>query len=109
MRVLAIAPHPDDETLGCGATILKHNAAGDTVCCVIATRGHEPQWSKEVLARKEDEIEKVAAAYCFEQVFRLNFPTVRMETIALNDIISALRDAIAQARPQCVYLNHSGD
>ena len=29
--VLVIAVHPDDETLGCGGTLLRHIAAGDTV------------------------------------------------------------------------------
>ena len=30
MNVLVIAPHPDDETLGCGGALLKHIAAGIT-------------------------------------------------------------------------------
>ena len=27
--ILVIAPHPDDETLGCGGTLLRHISAGD--------------------------------------------------------------------------------
>ena len=109
MRVLAIAPHPDDETLGCGATLLKHKSDGDSLSWLVATSGHEPQWSKDVLARKEDEINGVAAAYGFEQVFRLNLPTVKLDTVPLDEIIAALRNAIIEAAPDCVYLNHFGD
>jgi len=38
-RVLVVAPHPDDETLGCGGTIAKHAAAGDQVEVLIVTNG----------------------------------------------------------------------
>ena len=38
-RVLVIAPHPDDEALGCGGTIAAHVAAGDTVSVAIVTDG----------------------------------------------------------------------
>jgi LmbE family N-acetylglucosaminyl deacetylase len=38
-RVLVIAPHPDDETLGCGGTIARHRAAGDAVCVLVVTDG----------------------------------------------------------------------
>ena len=32
-KALFIAPHPDDETLGCGGTIFKHKEAGDSIIC----------------------------------------------------------------------------
>ena len=38
-RVLVLAPHPDDESLGCGGTMALHASAGDAVCLVIATDG----------------------------------------------------------------------
>ena len=38
-RVLVLAPHPDDETLGCGGSIALHSRAGDAVCVVIVTDG----------------------------------------------------------------------
>src|SRR5688500_7275309 len=36
---LVIAPHPDDETLGCGATILRKVAAGTKVTVLVVTDG----------------------------------------------------------------------
>lgn len=38
-RVLVIAPHPDDETLGCGGTIAHHAEEGDRVCVLVVTDG----------------------------------------------------------------------
>jgi len=32
-----VATHPDDETLGCGGTLLKHRANGDEIHWLIAT------------------------------------------------------------------------
>jgi LmbE family N-acetylglucosaminyl deacetylase len=109
MKVLAIAPHPDDETLGCGGALLKHRAAGDSVSWLIVTRGHEPQWSAEVLGNKEGEIESVAAAYEFEQVFRFDYPATLMDTVSQAEIIASISGVIAEARPHLVYLNHAGD
>ena len=37
MKILVIAPHPDDETLGCGGTLLRHKANGDEISWVIVT------------------------------------------------------------------------
>ena len=109
MRVLAIAPHPDDETLGCGGTLLSHRKKGDTISWLIVTRGHEPQWSKEVLAQKEEEIAAVNAAYGFTNLYRADLPTVKLESLPLGDVIDKLREAITAAKPDIVYLNHFGD
>jgi LmbE family N-acetylglucosaminyl deacetylase len=41
---LVLAPHPDDETLGCGATIMRKLVTGASVRVVIATDGrHSPR------------------------------------------------------------------
>ena len=109
MKILVIAPHPDDETLGCGGSLLKHKANGDSLSWLVATRGHEPQWSAELLARKETEIGRVAKAYGFEDTFRLNFPTIKLDTIPLDQMIVPIREAITAAKPDLVYVNHWGD
>ena len=36
-RVLVIAVHPDDETLGCGGTLLKHKFNKDEIHWLIVT------------------------------------------------------------------------
>jgi len=109
MKVLAISAHPDDETLGCGGTLLRHGANGDRLFWIITTQGHEPQWSAEVIARKAREVEQVAEAYEMEQFFKLGFPTVQLDTLPLSDLITAIRDAMAQIEPEVVYLVHDGD
>lgn len=38
-RVLVFAPHPDDETLGCGGSLALHAEAGDPVRVVFLTNG----------------------------------------------------------------------
>jgi LmbE family N-acetylglucosaminyl deacetylase len=38
-RVLVVAPHPDDEAIGCAGTVLLHRRAGDVVCIAHVTDG----------------------------------------------------------------------
>lgn len=109
MRVLAISVHPDDETLGCGGTLLRHQADGDALSWLVVTQAYEPTWSADVIARKSAEVERAASAYAFERVFRLGFPTARLDTVPQNDLIAPLRDAISDVRPEVVYVVHGGD
>ena len=54
-RILVVAPHPDDEVLGCGGIIKKLSDQGDTVIVLIMTRGKKELYSEERIlnVRKE--------------------------------------------------------
>ena len=109
MRVLVIAPHPDDETLGCGGTLLKHVAAGDSVSWVIVTKAYEPRWPKDVIERRERQIEQVSAAYGFANRFRLTFPAARLDTVPLEDLLAAINEIVTKVKPDWIYTVHAGD
>ncbi|HJN87982.1 MAG: PIG-L deacetylase family protein [Dehalococcoidia bacterium] len=109
MDVLVISTHPDDETLGCGGTLLKHRAAGSKLFWLVATEAHEPRWSAEVIERKAVEVQSVAKAYGVEQCFKLGLPTVMLDTLPQDNLIGKIRDVVDRVKPEVVYLVHGGD
>jgi LmbE family N-acetylglucosaminyl deacetylase len=109
MTVLAISVHPDDETLGCGGTLLKHRAAGDQLFWLIATQAQPPQWPAEIIERKAVEVQKVAEAYGVNRTFKLGLPTARLDSLPHAELMDRIREVIAEVRPEIVYLVHDGD
>lgn len=62
-RLLIIAPHPDDEVIGCGGLIQKVKAGGGQVFVLFLTVGDTHDFSKKGLSTqssREEEIENVA-------------------------------------------------
>jgi LmbE family N-acetylglucosaminyl deacetylase len=109
MNVLVISAHPDDETLGCGGTILKHTAAGDAVTWLIATEAYEPQWNRPLIEAKAREVAAVAEAYGMCRTVKLGLPTVKLETLPQIEVMEKVRAVIAEVRPETIYLLHGGD
>ena len=58
-KIIIFAPHPDDETLGCGGTLLKHIDNGDQVHWVIMTDIKESEgFKKQLINQRKREIKK---------------------------------------------------
>ena len=106
--VLVVAPHPDDETLGCGGTILRHRAEGDAVHWMIVTDMTE-DYSAERRAARENEIAAVSELYGFAGVHRLGLPTARLDTVALADIIAKMAPVFEAVAPEVVHLPFRDD
>jgi len=107
-NVLAVAVHPDDETLGCGGTLLKHKADGDNIHWLVCTTVKGLSDENMVL-RREKEIEKVSKMYNFNSVQKLDFITTKVDEYNMSDLISSISDVVNTIRPDTVYLPFKGD
>ena len=109
MNSLVISCHPDDETLGCGGTLLKEKAAGNSLFWMIVTQAHEPQWTAQVIERKAEEVQRVGEAYGMEECFNLGFPTVKLDTVPQFQLMDKMRKVIETVCPPQIYVVHRGD
>lgn len=109
MKVLCIATHPDDETLGCGGTLLRHRAESNSVSWLIVTDATSARFTPEFREARERQIAAVAARFRFDHTFRLGLPAAGLDRLAEDTIIKGLHDAIQRAEPDVVYVNHGGD
>lgn len=109
MNILAIAPHMDDEVLGCGGTIARHVAGGDNLfVCFIACRIYNHKFDRE-----KNEIEKQHAfkakgvlGYKESVFFELN--DERLDA-SIQDIIIPLESYVDKVKPKIVYIPFMGD
>lgn len=108
-NILVIAPHPDDEVLGCGGTILKHNKRGDKVFLCIATKAYAPEWSEEFIKNRPKEVAEANKILGIQKTFFLDFPTVKLDTIPMKELNNFILEIIKKVNPEIVYLPHGGD
>tara|TARA_B100000787_G_scaffold170069_1_gene163808 strand:- start:6587 stop:7258 length:672 start_codon:yes stop_codon:yes gene_type:complete len=110
MRTIVIAPHPDDETLGVGGTLLRRKAEGVSLAWIIVTNiSIESGWSAEKVKQRADEIERITQLYEFDEVYCLNFETTQLDTIPMSDLVSAMSDAFKEFQPEEVFVPHPAD
>lgn len=109
-KVLVIAPHPDDETLGCGGTLLKHGLLGDEIHWLIVTNITEKHgWRIDKVKRRQEEIKKVSKAYGFKSIHKLDFPTMKLDTVPISELVNKISNVIKKVKPHFIYVNHQND
>jgi len=108
-KILIIAPHPDDETLGCGGTIAKHILSGDHVTLCIATTAHKPDWSDEYLDLRSKQINEAVKILGIHEVIELGYHTVKLDTIPQKEITERLIMIVNELQPDIAYIPFKGD
>lgn len=105
-NVLVFAVHPDDETLGCGGTLLKHKANGDSINWLICTTIDKDQKNFNL---REKEIENVSNLYGFDSVHNLRLKTMRVDEYNISELIEKISKVIKEVKPNIIYLPFKGD
>lgn len=111
-KVLFVAAHADDETLGCGGTILKHKAQGDEIHWLLMsgpTAAPPMYYSQEVIERRANTVKKVEMAYRFDSVCYLGFQAMFLHQIDAKDMIMKIDEAIMRIKPEIIYLMNNTD
>jgi N-acetylglucosamine malate deacetylase 1 len=112
MKVLVIAPHPDDELLGCGGTLLRHGTEGATLGWLIITSMKKSYgWPAERINERAREIKQVQDGLGVKQenLYQLDFPTAELDSLPLSQLVKSISDVFLKFKPEEVLLPHSGD
>ncbi len=109
MKILVIAPHPDDEVLGAGGTIAKYAALGDEVYVAVVTKGYEPLFSAESVEKVRAECIEADRLLGVKKTIFMDFPAVMIETVPRYELNDAFIKLVQDIAPQEVYIPHRGD
>lgn len=109
--VLIVAAHTDDEALGCGGTIARHVAEGDTVFTVFMADGvsSRTQADQVDLANRNAAAEHAREILGIQENFYIGLPDNRLDGLPLIEIVQRLEPIIRKLRPGIIYTHHHGD
>lgn len=115
MRVLVVAAHPDDEVLGCGATMARMASEGHDVHIAIMGEGitsrhaDRTQADAQQLSRLHQQAQAAANQLQAREVILFKLPDNRLDTLPLLDVVRLLEDLLQKLRPEIIYTHHPGD
>lgn len=114
-RVMALAPHMDDETIGCGGALARHAQAGSTIAVVFFTDGRygapgladlsgdvRAHAEQELVTTRKEEARNALAALGVNQHFFLDERDGSLSPTPWA--VEKLRTLLLQFKPEYVYL-----
>ena len=110
MKTIVIAPHPDDEVLGVGGTLLRRKAEGARIAWLIVTAiSVKAGWSEERVKQRADEIRRITEFLGFDEVFELKFPTTQLDRVPMSDLVAGISSVFSSFAPEEVFVPHPSD
>lgn len=115
MKMLVVAAHPDDEVLGCGATIAKYAAEGYDIFIAILGEGITSRYpgredvDRNLIGALKKTAQKVSDFLGAKKLYAFDFPDNRFDTVPLINIIKTIEDVLKEIKPEIVFTHHPSD
>lgn len=115
-KILTVVAHPDDEVLGCGATLARLIKEGYECNTLILGEGVTSRdkkrdtrsRDKEILALKK-QAKKANKILGIKEVFFCDLPDNRFDTVPLLEIIKAIEEVKLKIRPDIIFTHYGKD
>ncbi len=108
-NILIIAPHPDDEILGCGGIIRRFYEENDNVYILIITRGTTRLFSDERIAKVREQAIQAHMLLGVKETFFFDFPAPELDTVALAKISESIAEILRRIKVNILFIPHRGD
>ena len=110
-KVLVVAAHPDDEVLGCGATIARHVNNGDHVSILIVGEGSASRdnHDSEYIEALKQSAQEASAILGVRSLYFGGLSDNRMDAYDRLTVIKLIEKYIQDICPSIVYTHHVGD
>ena len=107
---MVIAPHPDDEVLGAGATMARFSEEGHEVYVCIVTRGQPPMFDEASVERvRREAVQADRSLGVRKTIFLEGFPAALLDTIPHSRLNAALAEVVDDVDPEVLLIPHGGD
>lgn len=106
---LVLAPHPDDEILGCGGTMARLVDAGAAVHVAIVTSGQPPRFAAEGVAQVRAEAAAAHARIGVTATHWLDFPAAELDRVPHAALNAGIGRLVAELAPDTLFVPFVGD
>ena len=108
-NILVVVAHADDEAIGCGGTLVKHQQQGDTISIIYMTDGVSSRHGDTTAASNRQKMAKQVGEYLNAKQYQFNFPDNQMDQIPILAVTQTIESVIQDTAPDIVYTHHCAD
>jgi LmbE family N-acetylglucosaminyl deacetylase len=109
-KTLVIAPHPDDELLGCAGILLRRKRENAEIGWMIVTdMSSDHGWPDERIRERRAEIATITTEVGFGAVFNLGIPTTKVCGVPQSELIERIGAVFRAFLPTEVLVPHRAD
>lgn len=109
--VVVIAPHADDEVLGCGGTIAQHVERGDHVAVVVVADRVDryPGVRERVVEQEREGAKRAQSVLGYQRLVFVGLEATHVETVGMEVLVTRFERLLSERLPDVTYIPNGTD